>query len=768
VYRVVKTGSDVKVFVRSVEPAQIGDKLCYDEKTEILTDKGWVPFPELTMQHKVAICDVHGENTKVRFDHPQRIHKYSQNGEMYRAVSDDVSLLVTPFHTVYVRYPGSSSIYDWHVRCINEEYLIADVWTMLLSAKTGHTIEEFAKRWPHLVPHLDDLIFLFAMLIRYGMIRGRDLVITPSGKWYEKLSTALENFGIPYLVRVIDRGKGTCPYKEFTILDVNREFSRVGIGVLTERLIPDYFFYLPYKVLKKFMEHLFTQRRAATIEVEIPVANTLSALAAICAERVLFLEQLDQTVSISLAQGRMKRMSDVTISKDYYTGNVYSCTVRTGFIIVRRNGKIVISGNSGRHGNKGVIGKVLPDEQMPHTADGKPVDLIINPMSMAGRIIIGPTLETALAKVADKEGNQIAVKAFEPDKSKRIVRVTKTIHVKPHTKVVQTKEGPKTIHVQGYSYTRTYDYTEDVAEELKKAGIEDEEELFDPVSGKSLGKVFVGKQYILKLVHQAEKKLSARSGGPGYDYDANMAPAGGGTTGGQRMGELGLYALLAHGSLSLIREGQTYKASADNDEIWTSIQSNEPLPPPKPTFAYSKFLAMLRAMGVKVEKEDDTLRLMPLTDKDVLEMSSGELKNPTGVLRAKDLKPEKGGLFDEEITGGPTGERWCLSGDTVVWTEFGPLTIKFLVNTKFKGRVWSVDTSGKLVLSKVTGWFARKANGAGYLEYTVAGKPHKLRATKNHNVVLENHVKKPISQTDYVLAYSGKLFDISYEREDER
>ena len=107
------------------------------------------------------------------------------------------------------------------------------------------------------------------------------------------------------------------------------------------------------------------------------------------------------------------------------------------------------------------------------------------------------TLEAALAKVADKEG-QIAVANFEPNPEKRIV------HVKGHWRTVQTAEGPRRKYIEEYSYER--DYAGQVREELSRAGISETDDLIDPVSGKIIKDVQVGKQYTLKLVHQAEKK----------------------------------------------------------------------------------------------------------------------------------------------------------------------------------------------------------------------------------------------------------------------
>lgn len=306
---------------------------------------------------------------------------------------------------------------------------------------------------------------------------------------------------------------------------------------------------------------------------------------------------------------------------------------------------------TGRHGNKGVITAVIPDEEMPRDADGNPLQIIYNPSGVPGRINLGQVLETCLGKVADKNGEPYAVENFQSSGQKKVIRV------KEHTRTIQTKEGPKQITIQAHD--REVGYQERVKKILEEEGVSETTELFDPITGKSLGPVLVGKQYTLKLVHQIDKKLRARAHGYGHDYDANLVPKGGGETGAaQRFGELGLYAMLAHGATANIRDALTYKSDKQQDEIWTAIQTGQILPGPKPSFAYEKFLAYMSALGLNVEKEGNGLVVSPLTDKQILETSSGELKEGSRVIRGKDLKPEKGGLFDEEITGGPGGNKW--------------------------------------------------------------------------------------------------------------
>lgn len=274
---------------------------------------------------------------------------------------------------------------------------------------------------------------------------------------------------------------------------------------------------------------------------------------------------------------------------------------------------------SGRHGNKGIITRIIPDHEMPQTKDGTPMEILLNPLGVPGRLNLGQVLETATGKIAEKTGKPFITQNFD-----------------------------------GSS-----DYTEKIKKLLQEHGVVDKEDVIDPKTGKVMGNVLVGPHYIHKLKHQVGKKMVARAGGPGYAYDMNRIPKGGGPHGAQALDALGMYAMLSHGAKANIREMQTYKSDAeDNDQFWSAIQAGDPIPTPRPTFSYNKFIGMLKAIGVNTTKQGNTLSLSPLTDKQVLELSNGELSDGGRMVVSKTLKEEKNGLFDKTITGGVNGKKW--------------------------------------------------------------------------------------------------------------
>jgi DNA-directed RNA polymerase subunit beta' len=271
---------------------------------------------------------------------------------------------------------------------------------------------------------------------------------------------------------------------------------------------------------------------------------------------------------------------------------------------------------SGRYGNKGIISRILPDSEMPHTKDGAAVEVMLNPIGIPSRLNPGQVLETAAAKVADKTG--------------------------------------ETFKIRNFSGENNFDL---VSKLLKKNKVKDKEVLIDPEDGKPLGApVMVGKQFLLKLDFPVRKKFSARSGGPGTKYTMDMHPGSEPGASGQTMDHLTMYSMLAHGARENLREMATYKAEK-NDEFWRALQLGQPLPMPKPTFTFEKFINMLKGGGVNVEKKGNNFHLMPMTDSHVMEMSNGAIQN-SSLLKGKNLQPEKGGLFDPDVTGGAKGSNW--------------------------------------------------------------------------------------------------------------
>lgn len=293
---------------------------------------------------------------------------------------------------------------------------------------------------------------------------------------------------------------------------------------------------------------------------------------------------------------------DVSVTGDYVTVNVK--TRRT----LQVGDKV-----SCVFGAKGVVGSIVPDSRAPMDKDGKPVDIILNSMSITSRVAPALVNTLVLGKVAEKLGHPVKMPHFRNESA-----------------------------------------VEHAITELKKHGLSDTEQLYDPVTGRNI-EVLTGPLYYTRLVHIAEDKESHRSTGTGYSWD--MQPTKADDESAKRIGNLGTAALLSHGATAVLRDIATIKATK-NDEYWRRLKLGLPVPSPKVPFIFDKFLASLQGAGINVTKKDSKFHILPMTDKDVTRMSGGAIHEPlTFQVKGDKLIPEKGGLFDPERVG-VLGERY--------------------------------------------------------------------------------------------------------------
>jgi DNA-directed RNA polymerase beta' subunit len=181
------------------------------------------------------------------------------------------------------------------------------------------------------------------------------------------------------------------------------------------------------------------------------------------------------------------------------------------------------------------------------------------------------------------------------------------------------------------------------------------ETLTDPETGRKIKGILTGHRFFMKLHHTAESKGQGRSVG---GYTAEGTPAKGGSEGAKRVGMLELGALLSHGAGKVVRDSKMVRGQA-NPEYWTQFMAGYDPPLPKVPHVYEKFVNQLRASGVNTVRTGTKTHIMALTDKDIDELAGDREITSTETVDWKgNLKPIKGGLFDENLTGGHGGNRW--------------------------------------------------------------------------------------------------------------
>jgi len=221
---------------------------------------------------------------------------------------------------------------------------------------------------------------------------------------------------------------------------------------------------------------------------------------------------------------------------------------------------------AGRHGNKGVISKVVPEEEMPFLEDGTPVDIILNPLGVASRMNLGQILETHLGMAAHKL-NYVAV-------SPAMAGAVET----------------------------------DIKKELKKAGFSEDGKfiLYDGRTGFAFPeKITVGYIYMMKLIHMVEDKIHMRSIGP-YSLITQQPLGGKAQFGGQRFGEMEVWALEGYGAANTLQEMLTIKSDdvLGRASTYESILKGEEIKPSNIPASFNLLVNELKSLGLSVEVKE--------------------------------------------------------------------------------------------------------------------------------------------------------------------
>jgi DNA-directed RNA polymerase subunit beta len=218
---------------------------------------------------------------------------------------------------------------------------------------------------------------------------------------------------------------------------------------------------------------------------------------------------------------------------------------------------------AGRHGNKGVVSRVLPEEDMPYLPDGTPVEIVLNPLGVPSRMNVGQILETHLGWAAKALGIKVASPVFDGASEKEIKDLL--------------KKGK--LPASGQSM------------------------LMDGRTGESFGSpVTVGYMYVLKLHHLVDDKIHARSIGP-YSLVTQQPLGGKAQFGGQRLGEMEVWALQAYGAASTLQEFLTVKSDdvPGRSRMYEAIVKGEPFLEPGLPESFNVLVKELQSLGLDVE-----------------------------------------------------------------------------------------------------------------------------------------------------------------------
>ena len=266
---------------------------------------------------------------------------------------------------------------------------------------------------------------------------------------------------------------------------------------------------------------------------------------------------------------------------------------------------------SGRHGNKGVISLILPEEDMPYLPDGRPVDIMLNPLGVPSRMNIGQILEVHLGMAGKKLGVHYATPVFD-----------------------------------GATW-------EDIMEEMKEAGMAEDGkvELRDGRTGEPFDhRINVGVMYMVKLHHMVDDKLHARATGP-YSLVTQQPLGGKAQFGGQRFGEMEVWALYAYGASHVLQEILTVKADdiVGRVKVYESLVKGKVIDQAGVPESFRVLVKEFQALGLDVQVIDDKDEVVEFKDIEEDEDDNDAFRIEEIDVTTSDLQPDEPEIDDEYV-----------------------------------------------------------------------------------------------------------------------
>ncbi|WP_104750934.1 DNA-directed RNA polymerase subunit beta/beta' [Helicobacter salomonis] len=358
---------------------------------------------------------------------------------------------------------------------------------------------------------------------------------------------------------------------------------------------------------------------------------------------------------------------------------------------------------AGRHGNKGIVSNIVPIADMPYTADGEPVDIVLNPLGVPSRMNIGQILEVHLGLVGKQLGAQIDMLLKEHTQDMltklraKMLEIAHAVNIKNDTLAKMLEScSDETLLAYARDWSSGVKFAIPVFEgiseeqfkrlfELAQIDPDGKVELYDGRTGEKMKeRVNVGYMYMLKLHHLVDEKVHARSTGP-YSLVTQQPVGGKALFGGQRFGEMEVWALESYGAAHTLKEMLTVKSDdiKGRENAYKAVARGEHVGESEIPETFYVLTKELQSLGLDVNifgddvdelgapkpiaiKEDErprdfsSFQLTLASPDKIREWSYGEVKKPE-TINYRTLKPERDGLFCMKIFG-PTKDYECLCG----------------------------------------------------------------------------------------------------------
>jgi DNA-directed RNA polymerase II subunit RPB2 len=544
-----------KVRLRTVRKPVIGDKFCALPTQQVLTDQGWMEIQDVDIrQHKLATLDTNGN---LCYEYPSAKYEYDHEGDMYSLKNNQVQVVCTLNHRLYVKKRSGNKGYE----LIEAKDVMGKMVRFQKSMTNAYPDVAFMELSEDEKYPMDDWLRLLGMFIADGYAHNGGIYITAlKERKIEFNKETMKNLELEYSYSndgkfIIRATKYRTIYNELELL------SKRAL----HKHLPNYIWNLSQRQSRILLEALLqgdgssmeykgeTFNRYGTISMQL--ANDVTRLATHCGYSGIVKISEEPTgvarigkrnlgsragetveitqkhtyykVSIITKQNQPwinKKVNDANEEKLItYSGKIYCVEMPSSHTYYSRENNFapsIVIGNSSRHGQKGTIGNIIPEEDMPFTASGVKPDIIINPHAIPSRMTIGQLKETVLGKTLISLG----------------------------------------LFGDGTSFG---DFeVKDICQELQKVGFESNgnEIMYNGLTGEQFeSSVFIGPVFYQRLKHMVNDKTHSRSIGPMVNLTRQPAE-GRSRDGGLRFGEMERDCMVSHGAARFTR-GRMYDAS---------------------------------------------------------------------------------------------------------------------------------------------------------------------------------------------------------------
>lgn len=458
-----------KVKIRDSRPIFIGDKLCYDVNTEILTNKGWKYLKNLTFLDKIAILD----NNILKYDKPLEIFEYDYNGPMIELQNRYCNYCITPNHKLYVKNKD------------NNKFILLSAETLYRKSKIFKTGSYYNGSKSFKTNYR---LYLHGLLISEGLFIKKQIYTTNTEiiDLCKKLNIKYKQKNNNYIIKLVD----------------------------ISELFPSWIWNINSTKIKFFINGLYNKKNIFTTTNSKLVNNIQRIIIHAGYHSKLYINKNNYNIQLIKSNTYYRQNSN---SEKYinYNDKIYCCTSQSGVICVRRNGITMWNGNSSRHGQKGTVGIVLNQEDMPFTKDGIIPDIIMNPHSIPTRMSMGQILDCILGKIGSIEGHTVDGTTFNN---------------------IDTDNFSKILIKYGF---------DESGEEEMRCGL---------TGNRLSSKIFIGPTYYQRLSHMVQDKIHIRSGTGPLSLLTRLPPRGRARLGGFKIGEMERDCFIAHGISQYLKE----------------------------------------------------------------------------------------------------------------------------------------------------------------------------------------------------------------------